>query len=191
MTREELTVELYEHAARVANALPGAWTARRGEWWAEVRNDEAPAEVLHVSRNGDGRYHWSGIYPRDAQGQDQVPYRTARPTITTGPAQPVARVARDVARRLVPAYRALLAEVQARIDEANDYAAQTTRSTDRLARVLGASSRAGRDADRLFVYAGEVSGDLQISGDSVRLDLRGLTAEQAERALRVVLEGAK
>ncbi len=198
MTKNDQTDQTHAYAQAVAKALGDGWTYNDadnrdvdGEWprWAQIARTDGGG--LHVSREWNtGRYLWSGEYPRDASGHDQTPYNAKRPSITVSPDKSPEQVARDITRRLVPDYLALLAQTRERIDRADAYANTARRNAVTLAKILdtvpGEHARQGDAAVRF--HRGEFYGDVAVNGDSIRIDARSLTMAQAERVLRALME---
>jgi len=202
-TREQLAQDTHAHAQKVAHALGEGWTysnPRDGRSWTKdselswyatlTRGDGAG---LHVSYDSHKlRYHWSAIYPR-AQGQEHGPRRgEERQSITIGVDRTPEQAAKDIARRLLPVYLTQLAECLERVAAANAYQETTARNLQALADLLGVPLSKGnglRDtAHTLYIRANDddAYGDVKVSGDSITVELRNLSLEQAQRVLAVV-----
>jgi hypothetical protein len=186
----------HAYAAEVAKALGDGWTYTRtfdGDgkptWFATLTGPNGAS--LHLSRESrTGRYQWSGNYPRDAKGQDHKPYNATRPEISTSPEKTPVQAARDITRRLLPDYLALLARCQEGVDAANTYVDTTARNVARLAEILGREPdkrpTSGSEASvRFYWRGGDTYGDVMVNGNHVRIDVK-LPMDQAERLLPIL-----
>lgn len=194
--RDEAVERANSIAKAVAAALGDGWAyvepePDRDVWFATLRQGAGPAE-LHVSER-EGRITWSAVYPRDNLHQEHAPRDNAggRLSITTAPGKPVDATAKDVTRRLLVPYREQLVKCVAERDQANDYAGRSERNAAALAALVGKepNRRNSSVAERRisFYQDGGAYGDVQVNGDSVSIDLRSLTVEQAAAVLRLVV----
>ena len=195
MTTRDQAAQTHAYADAVAKALGDGWAYAQNRdadgkppWFATITRPDGAG--LHLSREyRTGRYQWSGTYPRDTKGQDHMPYNATRPSITTSPDKAPEQAARDVTRRLLPEYLALLEQCQARVAQANDYATTTARNAAKLAAMLNTvPDERPRNGDACVrFHRGEYYGDVTVNGESIRIDVRSLTVEQAARVLRVLV----
>lgn len=157
--------------------------------WARVETYGAKSGRLTLSAGVPDGYEYSA---GDTHGLD-------RPEITVSPDRDPVALARDIDRRLIPAAVDYWQAVSDRI--ARRHAALSARESlaGELAGVMGTTARewrgdwsapvpdalSGRGAGEVNVY-GEMTADY--AGESVRLELRGLSPEMA-RELAAVIAG--
>jgi hypothetical protein len=190
MSEQEQSARTHIYAAAVAGALGTGWTYapnRDGNGYlpryATIAGPDGAS--LHVSNEYQtGRFEWSGNYPRDAQGHDHKPYHATRPRITTSADKSPGQAARDITRRLLPAYLDLLKQCQESVAAANAYVDTTARNVARIADVLGVSPPLSPSSAFLRFYwnGGDTYGDVTVNGTSVQINVK-LPLAQAERLL--------
>jgi hypothetical protein len=74
------------------------------------------------ARNGATRICWQGRYPRTEAGEQTIYGSDNPPSINTSSSQPPRRIARDITRRLLPAYGDVFAICEERAAGSNRYA---------------------------------------------------------------------
>lgn len=143
MTTDQVDVGRAAHG--LADALEGKWKVFPGHWGTCDRFVRSAAgEGLHV-QEGDfaGRLAVTGeygvgdenLYDFWPQGKNRWVLRSHG--ITVSAAKSPAQVARDVERRLLPAYRLALAEARAKKKVHDEREAATARLVAELAGILG------------------------------------------------------
>lgn len=176
-------------ASRVAAALGGGWAAEPvHERGASLRHPDGRALFLFAPDypwSKRGRVRVSGVYP-----QHQA-WRRERAEVTVGMGRDPGAVARDLRRRLLPAYEAELAvAVAAEAGRVRDAA-----GVERVAAAVLAAVPGSREV-AVGVPEGEARLDLRghgyrhdvrvrssVDGTEVDMDLRGVPAADAVRML--------
>jgi hypothetical protein len=190
------------------NAVDGAWgwvDGAGGPWAIEDRDSEWGGGRWLIVRRPDGasfyvevegsRYRVGGRYPRpEGGGSDYVPYGIERPGAAMTQSKAPDQIARDIARRFLPAYLSLYATCQAR--KAQDEAARADAAAvaGRLSTVLGVRSREDRvnqPGDRhtfyLYTLPGSAHGTVEVSyGGSVKIELSGVPETMAVALCEVI-----
>jgi hypothetical protein len=141
-----------------------------------------------------GKVTVHGIYPDKTS---QVVYEVTSHEISVTGTRPVAAIAGDIARRLVPQVAADMVTILARLDqfETNRHARHAVR--DELAAILP-DARVGGESDTAtsshissFPRGGDTYSDWQISHDGTRvseLKIRNLPIEKAKRIAAIITE---
>lgn len=187
-----------DFARPIAAALGEGWTVTNGHW--DSGDDaflQGPAgERIHViygsgmtNHVAKDRAKFSGSLPDDVY---QARYGNL-PSITTTLSKTPAQLAQEIERRLLSAYRPLLAEAQEnrrdedRRERVRDELAET------LARTLGKYGTRSRhnDSSTTSIHLGSsgvISGDLEVSkySERVKLDLRASGPAAIELAHAIV-----
>lgn len=118
-----------------------------------------------------------------------TPYHTIGASASRSPLA----VARDIARRLLPAFRADLAEARTRYAERLAQAQRSAQLAADLAALVGGSVRRptqgddGRSTFSAYNLDYNIRLDGYTYGDDVTVELRGLTPEQAARVLQSLI----
>jgi len=182
MTHDERTAL----ATAVADALGPGWCVETIDPTWPTRYLKCTDGVRIALGFRDGRIQVSGDWPRTSSGEACVPYfreGSKRPDITIAADRSPAAVAREIARRFLPAYLPLWTAEATRARTLDDAAATTRRVSAQLAEAFGIkrrepnrgamfeSLRIYHDGDRGFW------GDIEVSGDRVTIKLHGLTVE--------------
>jgi hypothetical protein len=193
-------IEAVVVALNAVDGAGGPWAIedRDSEWgggrWLIVRRPDGAS--FYVERAGqDAKYAVGGRYPRpEGGGSDYVPYGIARPTAAMTQSKTPVQIARDIARRFLPAYLSLYATCQAR--KAQDEAARADAAAvaGRLSTVLGVRSREDRvnqpgDRHTFFLYTlpGSAHGTVEVSyGGSVKIELSGVAEAMATALCEVI-----
>lgn len=191
--------EVHQLAREVADLLPDPWEyetppANDPLMYARIRYGHAPQLESEHDRPalliyGDGYYHHpgklniEGAYPVGLDNRtihaDHDDYRTPAPSIGVGHARGAKVIAREIERRLLPAYldlhsRRLLAAIRER-----EHAEASEAQTRRLADAFGGSVQDdGNGSWSVRVNRGELYLVARVSGESVSFDRGSCTVDQ-------------
>lgn len=160
---------------KVARCLGGGWTVEYpgGERVARLVGPGEAALVVYLTWHD--RVEISPVFPRGRNGDHYGPYQFEPAKITVASSRPPAAIAKDIQRRLLPAYLPALAEAVARRDRDAQHQREARAVADRLAAILPKSTvRENGSSYQVFSYEPEVT--IQIHSD--------------ERVLRLIVEGA-
>jgi hypothetical protein len=208
-TADHATRPFIDYAADIAAALGDGWTAEAdADEYVSNRANRASlihpdGRRLHLHRGGwrlEGRVRISPDWG-DLRGYSRDDYDGGRWTnranleATVSAATAPAKAAKDIARRIVAPYTELRAELQAaKAEDERNRAAMVALAGD-LAAVAGPLvhfHKPGRDrkpsgALALSAASG-LYGDVEVSygGESVRIDVRGLTPDDARAILALL-----
>jgi hypothetical protein len=194
----ELT-EAQALAQAIAPHLGEPWKFKEpGErsYWGEIEG--AGGMELSISLRGygaqAGKATISGHYrTRDAEG-NHYSDRDAPPPIHVDSKRDPAAIAKDIARRLLPAYVAAFARHEKTIDEWNASIALTADTIRHIAAAVPTiAGRIGHDGKSLSIdLRGEdrayMWGDLKASGEDVSFELRNIPRDVAVAMLRILAE---
>src|SRR5215813_10823382 len=184
---EPMTTELSHDALHalgqaIASALGHEWTLTplpEGCRWVELRHTEGYG--FHLSNSWpQGRLTISGVWPHSATGESFVPW-SHRAKITVTPRKTGRQIAHDITRRFLLVYLPQWREQSARRDRREAYEQQTHAVGRRLASQVGAEYHEDRRC--LYFHHGTVT----VSGDEVTLNVREVTASQAQRILAILV----
>ncbi len=167
----------------IATALGNGW-----QYIAPKDDDELTSRNRYIV-NGDRKvsvgFVWNQRDRVSLRGtfdnglHQHLPYRAENPEITVAISRGPAVIAREIARRVLPAYDALLAQTKARKAEANEFRRKQVANLVALGAVVGLTLTPRDDVDRFFFDGGEV----RVSDDDASVTLHGLTIEQARQIL--------
>lgn len=170
-----------------------------GERSPELVHDDEAIDLTLDGYGKRGRIGVSGSWPRLPDGS----YLSARQLdadgyapITVASDKPPAQIARDIARRFLPGYRALLAKARDRHNQQRNRTALTIATFDHLlaAGGLEADYQSKRDRAQLgdrelsaSIRAGEgISGSIRVSGDHVYFERLSVSAAVAARIIAAI-----
>jgi len=155
--------------------------------------DRADGYGVHTwKRPNQDRYEFSVSYPpQSADGwRYSLPYGEHMPSISVRADRPPHAIAREITRRLLPAYEKVWAHYVAQKAGHDAYVGETLDTVARIAGALGVADggpngRRDGDTERLF-RVGNCSdagfyGDVTVRGSHVTFDLRVSDAGLAER----------
>lgn len=137
-----------------------------------------------------GRVRASGAFPTDASGAYGPPI-DERVTVTVDPARPPARIAVDLARRLLPTYLRQHGAACARQAAAKEQHRRAQAAAERLAVAFGPGVRLGEwEGGRVTVSVHRQTAgrwaEAGVDGDGeVSLELHGVPMERAEAIARL------
>jgi hypothetical protein len=184
-----LVADLAEHLSLISGET---WVATAHQHRANLRTLRAvrdSAEITIEPARTPGRLALSGsFWIGGEQLYDHRSDRTRKHTITTAADRPVIEIAREIARRLLPAYRADLAEARRRkaaYDTARD---ETAATAAELATIIGGAVSSYTDErDTFHNGSGRVSVKGRVShGYGISLELRYLSTQAARRILEIL-----
>lgn len=137
---------------------------------------------------GFERFKVSGRYPRDSRGGyigrvcgDDY-QEVGQPSISVSSGKTADQIAKDIRRRFLPDHEKYLALVQKRVKSENDYQA-TIAAALKLITGQVDKNKASTEHSASVEPGGEGFGTVTAHGDSVHLELRSITPEQAKAAL--------
>jgi len=175
-------------AERIAAAL-GGWRAAPNDehrWYVELHPaDRTDGYGVSVQRH-DGRAVVSPCRPpRTADGWTYAPpYGETWPKITVRADRSADAIAREITRRLLPAYDAMWTRYLETRAAHEAYVGETADLRGRLAAALGVVPR----GEALHVYTDAFYGDVQVSGSHARFTLSVQRPALAERLARLLAE---
>jgi hypothetical protein len=121
-------------------------------------------------------------------------YNTHTPNINVSASKSPEVITRDIERRLVPEYTALYNECLTKLNASNAYEALSDRNVREIAKAFNAEICEPRHGDKKTVR--EVSwyhsrstgcyGDAKANGDSIELNLRGLTVAEVKKIAAIL-----
>jgi hypothetical protein len=182
-----------QRAPQIAAALGPDWTvnASTDTPGAHIAHPDGRRLFLRVPWNAPGRLAISGVYPP----VDSVYGRDADPVqITVGLTRPAEAVAREITRRLLPAYEPLLAHAVAQTQRRDGEQAQRGRAAEQLCQALPGTRLLTVDrhhypklALSLHSRPGSWQGRGEVyPGGTVHLTLHGLPADLAVALLETL-----
>ena len=182
MTAELSHDALHTLGQAIAAALGTAWTLTplpEGCRWVELRHTEGYG--FHLNNSWPrGCLTISSVWPHSATGESFAPWGH-RAKISVTPRKTGGQITHDITRRFLPAYLPQWREQSARRDQREAYDEQTHTVGRRLATQAGTEYR----EDRRCIYFHH--GTVTMNGDEVTLNLRGVTAPQAQRILAILV----
>lgn len=128
-----------------------------------------------------GKLAISGYFTREQR--EQRSYDDTEQRIMVSASRGAVVIAKEIARRLLPEYTAMWEKRVQRVAEATKYANQSLNNACLIAQALG-EKRPEKDSFRFF--QGEVYGDVQVSGMSIKIEARCLTLEQALAIAKII-----
>ena len=185
-TRESSEARLAELAPKVAKAL--------GDGWRREHNKNPDVTHCIALVHGDERVDLHVAYPygrvaisggishlRDARGETPHYRSEDNPKITASLDKTPEQIARDIERRVLLGYRALLAEVLNRVAESNAHLSATAATAAKVAKAIGLDEPGDSGLVDFYRSAAfpENSSSAKCSGDSVTLNLLDLTVDEA------------
>lgn len=144
---------LAQLASTIAKELPGVWTVKRREYNHAVdlcdENDAGAGFVL-IGTWKKGQLVIHGAYPSNYATRE-------RPEINVSFARPAAAIAKDIARRFLPAYRAALTAERTAKKMWDDHTAEQEANAAEVGQLLGPHGRytKGQDRPTVHVYGGD------------------------------------
>jgi hypothetical protein len=193
-TRETAESRLAEFAPLVAKALGEGWKREKREggepphYIALIHGDERVG--LHVSYPY-GRLNISGSLNHIKDARSETPYVRGEenPKITASLDKSPEQMARDIDRRVLPGYRAVLAKALAVVQERNAHFALTAQSAAAIAKVVGAVDieAKGRVSFSRSRRLPDLEGSAECRGEAVSLSFSDLSVGEVEAMLGVLM----
>jgi hypothetical protein len=193
-------------AREIAKHLPG-WKAvsyndnegvapfeGRPAWRSKLVATDASGRSLFISTTwgGKGKLHVSGNYPERtaASGRREQFQPVNQPKIGVSLDATPERMAKEIARRLVPDYNSGYNQAMARMQNAIAYENKTQSMAKELSDLVGSynPTRSRGEAEANFWHAqGDLSGDFKVYGDSATLTLR-CSHDVARKVAKLIAE---
>ncbi|RPE39787.1 hypothetical protein EDD90_2805 [Streptomyces sp. Ag109_O5-1] len=196
-TTTRITVE--QVAPAIAGQLGEGWSAGPSThhfdhpwqvWY--LRHTDGTAVRLTLSENTRGRLSVKGELPEARDDLDVKTGSFRRGVATADPARPAAAIAGQIRRQVLPVLLKSTRRIQELVDAARDLEAQKDAVRQRLRTVPGFELGLhwqGKPRGA-YGYATNPAASVEVRGDEdgayVGIELRGLTADQAERVLRAL-----
>lgn len=181
-------------AAEVAAALGEGWSVAtdRVTVGADIAHTDGRALFIRELWNAKGRWTIAGIYPESPASDRFAGDGKPMPRITVAATRTPAAIAREITRRLLPAYETRLADVRAHIVRATDDAAERERVAALLCAALpGTRPVAQHSGTRIQLSLPSLpasmygTGEVNYSG-TVELHLRSMPVAVAVAVLEAV-----
>jgi hypothetical protein len=180
-------------------------TEGRPDWKLRPADPEWPDHRNLTIDGPDGAELWFGFDRYGYTGRivihgeldnelsHHVPYGEHTPSITVAETRTPDAIAREIKRRLLPAYRELLVKVRESKARNDEYEQQRDGLRDELLTALGEHGRAGQQHQRdgsinLYGLPGPVYGTVTVSRDSAAFEIRSAPRELALAIARVIGE---
>lgn len=189
------TAEIQELARAVANHLDG--------WDYDDHGDPDSHDYLShawliaedgtrfglYAGHGDSKVTVMGSYPSSYVVIYQNGKRVSRPRIRCSPSRGPEAIARDIARRFLPAFRDHLMKVKAEAHGQQVHRQQVAAERNRLADAAGVVDKGEGSEFTFYGAQTHIYGRVRADGDSsAKLELSNLPLDLAERILRIVHE---
>ena len=177
-------------APAIAAALGDGWTATQSEHNENAATLSGPA--------GAEVFIWTNAYPHRHQRAEIVgqypehkPYDVKRHEITVSLDKTAEQIARDITRRLLPAYLPDLARALETQRGHEEYAYRTRLLAEQVAgcAIVSARPNEWRSSETRREHSLNLStgyGTVTVAGDSVSLELNSITPEAALRILDIL-----
>jgi len=196
-TREEAEERLHELAAVVANEI--GWRVGGKSYGHYVEISGEGEERLGLRVEDVETLKISGVFPTHEDGREvwSLPYGKKTPSIKVSLWRKTPdQIGRDIERRLWPEYAPLLAEAIKSREERRSHETTSKDVAERLASVVGAKvKRLDGGNLEIDMYRSrelpEFTGDVKVSGDSVRFDRFYVSPSEAEAMLVALVETRK
>jgi len=170
-------------AQAIAAVLGADWTLTslpEGCRWVEVRHSDGYG--FHLSNSWpQGRLTISGVWPHSTTGHTFAPW-SHRAKISVSATKTGAQIAHDMTRRFLPRYLPQWREQATRRDQSETY----NRQTHALGRRLAAQVDVAYHEDHRCLYF--LNNTVNVYGEHVSMQLREVSATQAERILAILVE---
>jgi hypothetical protein len=180
-------------ATRIAEALPGTWSAKDGGYPHSCQIVDERGRAFYVNDGRDrGRLSINGRYPNVGTSAmcyaAQIRRNGELPRITVSAEKPAKTIAADIARRFLKDFIELHDQCTAR--KASDEASQAKRlaNAQRLAQAVGTVPGGTEKTHVSIMSRSPALGyfDADISDDSARIDVRSVSIDVAEAIMRII-----
>lgn len=188
-TIEEERTEVRKRAAGIAAAL-GGWkllpVRDAADWFAEIRSPDNNL-TLYINNTWkkdrlviNGQYYdetnTKRLSPKDTYA---LKYDETLPEITVANDRPAEAIAKDIQRRLLPAYAALLGATRQRATDQADVRAQEVAAITEVAEVVGEDVRGDKENQNarlsVSISRGDVYGDIETySANGFKVEFRNV-----------------
>jgi hypothetical protein len=155
--------------------------------WMTGPNGE---KIYFGNREKVGTLHIYGEYPRDKRGQDCVPYSANRPSVNVSLSRSPEAIAKDIQRRFLPDYVALLETVRSRVEATNKHYDIVKANVELLAKAAKAKNYKPDAEGFSFYDDAKGYGDIQVSANTATLKLLSVPIETARKILELLTKGA-
>jgi hypothetical protein len=215
ISKDRTTVEAEREARRLSFRVLGPMLLTELQalepsagWSLRVPQDDASVNPAFAATTGEqfwlsldeyrGRIHVHARYGLHADGRPWIPRDAAHDAVSPSPTMDAmktpAAIARDILRRFLPAYRGHLVTYRTQVAHQQAYHGQTAASFagllvagDGLLRTRTPTPKPGTEGQAdFYALSGEVSGDVHVSGTSVRFDRLCLPPALAGDVLRLI-----
>ena len=197
-TRETAEPRLAELAPLVAKALGEGWKREKREggepthYIALVHGDERVG--LHVSYPY-GRLNISGSlnHIKDARGENPYVRGEENPKITASLGKSPEQIARDIERRVLPGYRAVLVKALSIVELRDAHFANTMESALAIAKFVGAIDldAKGRVSFSCATKLPDLEGSAECNGEAVSISVSDVTVSEASAMLAALMAARK
>lgn len=184
--------------AQIAEILPGSWDVRPfpEAWGADVNDPDTGASLYIVTstwKQAD-RIEVKSQLPQDSKGETPyvgLQYGQSMPAITVSGNKSAEQIARDIERRLMPAYLPLLERARKQIAETEEYYNRTETMARKIAALVGVKIEKG--AKKIDFYRSplkifnETMSGAEVHDQDVELTLR----LDHDTALEILMELAR
>lgn len=184
-------------ATAIAAALGNGWRLKSVDEWGhcvEFVDDKGHQIHINNGTRNKGRYTISGGYPRDEHGssidyaRSAAGYNVELPQITLDSTRSPEAIAKDIARRFLPAYLELYDKAKGEQAKAHGYYAAVQAMAKRLHAAAPGSRLCGDKLDKVDLYR-NTGGyfDAECYEDRVNLKLHGVPPDKAEAIIRLLM----
>ncbi len=182
------TADRMQLAADIASSLGDGWQSVFGD---NAYHDDAQ---LHGPDGEQGHLRWDGYATKgrvaisgslDNELYQHKPYNAKVPSITVAEAKSAVQIARDIERRLLSDYRALLATVRASKAASDKAEAERSELLELLPSVLGPGTERWthnrRDELHIGKYGDQIHGSVEATyGGEAKFEIRTSSREAAQ-----------
>lgn len=194
---QEFKQQFIERLAIVAG--PGAQIRANGDGEANgIKYGDTEAAFYVGYDAHHHRFEISGVYPQSrVDGSQFYPSQlyspqVSSPSITVNADKSPEQIAKDIARRFLPDYRAVLARCLEARDNHDSYIRNSNSLAKELADILGEKPSGRSEAERQHIHLSSLKknfyGDFHVSGDSISVDLRSLNPDQARKLAAFIIK---
>ena len=168
--RDELTSSTHEGAKLYINFVNGG-----------LRDRVVIRGGMNIARNRG----YETVYDPDTHE------RLHTPEITVAVSRGVETIAKEIRRRVIPGYLRIFQLGKAQVEQHNDHVSRTQANLTRLATITRDHIDFAKEPERQmysFYESQGPTGEVHVSGDSVRLERLSLTMQQAEFILQYLYD---
>lgn len=189
-------------ARQIVASMPDGWTAVAPDTHDNGIYLAGPDSVrLHFTRvpyyraGRTDRYEIDGSPTHEEWKQarsysDDNDFPNGRKSITVSAGKPPAQIARDITRRLLPAYLPYLAALRKRSNEHNAYEVRVGKFRDELLCAIGDAGEANGEHE-IYLHLADGYGSMRVSDDSVHFQNLSVSGDLALAIAKVLAKGAR